>query len=88
MKKYYFIIIIVISIVLMHFVTAGMAGLPNQVVTEGHSVENAELTKGFQNVLKSEDDFEQDRSIFSNTTLISLFGAVIAIVAFRRNTYS
>ena len=88
MKKYYLIIIIVISIVLMHFVTAGLAGLPSQAVTEGHSIEKAELTKGIQNVLKSEDDFEQERSIFSNTTLISLFGAVIAIVAFRRNTYS
>lgn len=88
MKKYYLIIIIVISIVLMHFVTAGLAGFPNQVVTEDLSVEKTELTKGIQNVLKSEDDFEQDRTIFSISTLISLLGAVIAIVAFRRNTYS
>ena len=88
MKTRHFIGIVVIIILSMYFVAAGMAGSQSQVDTKNPIIEKAISSKAIQHSLKSDDQFEPDRSIFSKTTMISLIVAVIGIVAFRRNTYS
>ena len=88
MKTRYLIGIFVVIIITMHFVAAGMAGSQSQVVTENLVIEKAIPAQALQNTLTSGDQFEQDGSIFSKSTIIYLLVAVIGIVAFRRNTYS
>jgi hypothetical protein len=80
-----------------YFVAAVLAGSKSQIVTENVTIEKAIMGEAVQHSLKSDDQFMQDRSIFSimqdrsifsKTTVISLIAAVIGIVAFRRNTYT
>lgn len=78
----------VILIITIYFVAAGIAGAQNQVSAENITIDKAIPSISIQQTLNPGDQFEQDRSIFSKTTLISLLVAVIGIVAFRRNNYS
>ena len=84
----YVIGIVVIIIITTHFVAAGLAGSQSQVAEQNHIIEKVISSDEIQNTLGSEDQFEQDKSIFSKTNILSLIVAVIGIVAFRRNTYS
>ena len=77
--------VIILSI---YFVSAGLAGSQSTIDTEKIIIEKAHPIKTIQDNLGHGDSNEQDRSIFSKTTIISLLAAVIGIVAFRRNTYS
>lgn len=88
MKTRYIVGIFVVMLLTMYFVAAGTAGSKSQMVTENIVIEKANPTQTLKNTLTSGDQFEQDGSIFSKSTIIYLLVAVIGIVAFRRNTYS
>jgi hypothetical protein len=88
MKARHFIGNIVIIILSLYLVAVGMAGYQSQMDTKNLIIEKAVPSKAIQHSVKSDDQFEPNRSIFSTTTMISLVVAVIGIVAFRRNTYS
>ena len=78
--------IIVIAIALF-FVGNGIIGFQSVGHAQKLTIEKAIPASVMQYTLEPVHQFQQNKSIFSTTTLISLIVAIIGIVAFRRKTY-
>jgi hypothetical protein len=72
----------------IHLVADGLAGSQRQEFAQNILIEKSIPPGAIPAPLDSPQQPVKDRTIFSKTTIISLFVAVIGIVAFRRNSYS
>lgn len=88
MKIQRMITMVAFIILLIHLTAGGLVGFQSPGSAQNLDIEKIIPSEIIQNTLASGEQFEQNRSIFSTTTIISLIVAVMGIVAFRRNTYS
>jgi hypothetical protein len=88
MKKKNMIGIAIVIILMIHFTASGLVGFNGKGTAQTHLIKNTLQADAIQKTVESGEPHNQDKSIFSNVTIISLVLAVIGLVAFRRNTYS
>jgi hypothetical protein len=88
MKMKNMIGIAIIIVLMIHFTASGLVGFNGNGTGQTHLSKNTLPADAIQKTVISGEQHKQDRSIFSNVTIISLVLAVIGLIAFRRNTYS
>jgi hypothetical protein len=88
MKIYHIIGMAVVLMLSIHFVTVGSAGSHQQEFTQNIIIEKT-VPSGAKPASRNPSHIiDEDKTIFSKTTIISLIVAVIGIVAFRMNSNS
>ena len=87
MKTIRLIQTIVVITLAIYFVGSGIVGLQSVGYAQKLTVEKIISPDVMHYILKPVNQFQQNKSIFSTTTIISLVVVIISIVAFRRKTY-
>jgi len=88
MKTSYWLGVLIVVVLMVHFSAGGLIGFQSKVPTKNLTIEKVISPQAIQNTLTPGEQFNQNKSIFSKTTIITLVVAVMGIVAFRRNHYS